>query len=81
MFFLISDCQNYEKLDDFTRNVIYGQQNSDDVYNYHDSIANGGKNSSDWKGPDKWYRFVGAAGTQMPENSPGYKRCGTYGSG
>ena len=38
-------------------------------------------NSPDWKGGNKWYRFVGDAGTQMPEQSPGYKQCGTYGSG
>ena len=37
--------------------------------------------SPDWKGGNKWYRFVGYAGTQMPEQSPGYKKCGTYGSG
>ena len=61
---------------------MYVQQHpTGHVRDYHDNIAKGGKNSTDWKGPDKWYRFVGAAGTQMPINAPGYKQCGTYGAG
>ena len=32
--------------------------------------------SPDWKGPG-WYRLTGAAGTRIPETSPGFQRCGT----
>jgi cysteine-rich repeat protein len=39
-----------------------------------------GGNVGDWSGPG-WYRFTGAAGTQIPESSPGVEKCGTYGSG
>ena len=36
--------------------------------------------SPDWKGAG-WYRFIGAAGTRMPEQSPGIKHCGTLAPG
>ena len=36
--------------------------------------------SPDWKGPG-WYRITGAAGTRIPEQSPGDIHCGTAATG
>ena len=36
--------------------------------------------SPDWKGPG-WYRLTGAAGTRIPEKTPGYLHCSTYAPG
>ena len=36
--------------------------------------------SPDWKGPG-WYRMTGAAGTRIPEKSPGVGHCGTHAPG
>ena len=36
--------------------------------------------SPDWKGPG-WYRFMGAAGTRMSQEFPGFSRAGTYAPG
>merc|ERR1712080_21420 len=35
---------------------------------------------SDWRG-HRWYRFSGAAGTQMPESAPEAYKCGTHATG
>ena len=36
--------------------------------------------SPDWKGPG-WYRFMGAAGTRMAQEFPGYQKAGAKAPG
>ena len=42
-----------------------------------DNSSHGHFTSPDWKGPG-WYRLTGAAGTRIPEQSPGDHHCGTW---
>ena len=48
----------------------------DNSVNYREEHLGGCQwKSPDWKG-GRWYRFTGAAGTKMPNQSPGRNRCG-----
>jgi len=73
-----SACINYKTLDSADRNVATLED---------DSVCSGGNSgccdqtgsgtiSPDWKG-NGWYRFMGDAGTKMPDSPVGERRCGS----
>lgn len=65
LFIIISECSQHSFLEDFGRSVD----------NYYGSI--GCDNYLSYG----WYRFRGAAGTQMPTTCVGRYRCGTHAPG
>ena len=70
-----TECKNYKVLNASTRNIKEG------VGKYVDWLDNPqGHPTEDWQGPN-WYRFEGAAGTQLATKPPGSYRCGTYVTG
>jgi len=75
---LPEQCTNYKVLDDATRNVQSGYKKHGDNLANHGSILHPrwATCSPDWKG-ESWYRFMGGAGTCIPESSPGQNICGT----
>lgn len=67
--------QPYFTLDEPDRSV--GFNDGDGNVELGDASELGaGTKSPDWNGPG-WYRFAGAAGTQMPETAPADYSCGT----
>lgn len=72
------ECEEYQLLDDYTRNSRCGVHSRPYVDN-----DNGGYYipSPDWKGGNQWYRFVPPAGLVIPESSLLGQHCGTEHSG
>ena len=65
--FAADPCYHYENLSEANRKIDY--------------LTPPGSELCDYKLPEGWYRFVGAAGTKMPTTRVPAYRCGTDWSG
>ena len=65
--FAADPCYHYENLSEANRKIDY--------------LTPPGSELCDYKLPEGWYRFVGAAGTKMPTTRAPAYRCGTDWSG
>ena len=65
LFFSISECQNYGRLNSYTRKITYRYN-----HYYCDSGIGPG-----------WFRFEGSAGTRMSTSCSPTNRCGTSATG
>ena len=65
--FAADPCYHYENLSEANRKIDY--------------LTPPGSELCDYKLPEGWYRFVGAAGTKMPTTRVPAYRCGAYWSG
>ena len=74
---LPAECEDYNILDEDSRNVNHGEDLFCDTLDYYGYDV---YKSPSWVGP-AWYRFMSPAGTMMPETSPGESHCGTVASG
>lgn len=74
---LPDECLDYVELNDRKRSHRWKTQPAQD---WCDNENNHLRKSPEWNGKN-WYRFVGEAGTQMPENQVEMEHCGTQYSG
>jgi len=72
-----SACIFYNVLDSFSRNVATKEEDGVCTVKCCDQEGTVYETSPDWKGMG-WYRFMGAAGSKIPDSPVGQKRCGTY---
>jgi len=70
---LPDECLNYSELSDRKRSTTWQTQLAQE---WCDNENNLRRKSPDWSGRN-WYRFVGEAGTKMPENQVAIEHCGT----
>ena len=73
----IVGCNDYKILNETERNH---QFNTPHGSWWCDQTGWSGNKSPQWHG-DNWYRFLSPAGTRIAEEAPGWKYCGTAGSG
>ena len=69
------ECEEYQILDDYSRNSRCGQPgHSPWSYCDHNDRDD---TSPDWRGGNRWYRFLPPAGLVMPEYPQKVTQCGT----
>merc|ERR1712168_1755843 len=73
------ECEEYQILDDYTRNTRCGRFDHDPAYYCDDNESS--EASPDWKTGDQWYRFLPPAGLVMPESHLKAYQCATFASG
>lgn len=78
-FLEISECSNYNVLDEPGRSISYGESNNCDQQG-PSSEHRTAKTSDNWKGPG-WYRLLSPAGSRIPEAPPGLGHCTTKATG
>ena len=67
---------SYNVLDDQSRNIEIESPTGEICDSLAFSQYIYASKSSDWLGP-AWYRLIGPAGSRIPENKPGLRRCST----